>query len=279
MRKILCGVLAFIICSLSIISYAEQTNLKQEQEDLKTKIEQSTGDLENVQNELSENMQQIQQLDEQIQSSQQEVDSLQFKIDEFESAIGEVQEVLDVAEEKYAMQKDSLEKRLVAMYEAGNTEYLDVILTSKNMSDFLSNYYLAAEMAENDTALLEDISVKKGEIQSIKEQLKDKQKELTEAKQEQQKKAKIIENAKVIRENYSAQLSGQEREIQAKIDEYNKRFEEINTQILQLAKQGIDTQYIGGELAWPVPGYTRITSKYRNAYTPNYWSLQIAYRM
>ena len=31
---------------------------------------------------------------------------------------------------------------------------------------------------------------------------------------------------------------------------------------MQLALQGIDTKYIGGVLAWPVPGYTRITSKY-----------------
>ena len=36
----------------------------------------------------------------------------------------------------------------------------------------------------------------------------------------------------------------------------------VNKQILALAGQGIDTAYIGGELEWPVPGYTRITSKY-----------------
>ena len=65
-----------------------------------------------------------------------------------------------------------------------------------------------------------------------------------------------------IKENYVAQLSQEEKEIQAKIDEYNQRFHEINSQILELAQQGLDTKYIGGELAWPVPGYTRITSKY-----------------
>ena len=47
-----------------------------------------------------------------------------------------------------------------------------------------------------------------------------------------------------------------------KIDEYNTRFAEINAEILAIARDGIDTQYIGGELAWPVPGYTRISSKY-----------------
>ena len=39
-------------------------------------------------------------------------------------------------------------------------------------------------------------------------------------------------------------------------------YEEVNKQILALAGQGIDTAYIGGELAWPVPGYTKISSPY-----------------
>ena len=57
-------------------------------------------------------------------------------------------------------------------------------------------------------------------------------------------------------------MSDQEKSIQEKIDEYNTRFAEINAEILAIARDGIDTQYIGGELAWPVPGYTRISSKY-----------------
>ena len=57
-------------------------------------------------------------------------------------------------------------------------------------------------------------------------------------------------------------LSDEEKALQNKIDEINAQYDEINKQILILALQGIDTKYIGGELEWPVPGYTRITSKY-----------------
>ena len=81
-------------------------------------------------------------------------------------------------------------------------------------------------------------------------------------KQNQTKTAKILENTKAVRENYIAKLSDQEKEIQLKIDEYNTQFDQINSEILAIALEGIDTQYIGGELAWPIPGYTRVTSKY-----------------
>ena len=53
-----------------------------------------------------------------------------------------------------------------------------------------------------------------------------------------------------------------QKQKQAQIDEMTAQYKAINTQILELLNQGIDTEYIGGELAWPVPGYTRITSEY-----------------
>ena len=76
--------------------------------------------------------------------------------------------------------------------------------------------------------------------------------------------ATIIESQKTkkIRESFIEKLSEEEKNLQTKIDEINTQNEVINKQILALAQQGIDTAYIGGELAWPVPGYTRITSKY-----------------
>ena len=256
MRKVISFILAFCICCLPIISKAvTQSSLQQEQENLKTQIQESNEDLGEVKEELSENLEQVQKLDERINSSKEEIAKLEEQLEQIQGYVDEVQSTLDEEEEKYNEQKGILEKRLVAMYEAGDTEYLDVLLSSKNMSDFLSNYFLVSEMAEYDSLILEEVAEKKDKIEEIKNSL-------DENKQTQSKTTKILENTKKIRDNYIAQLSESEKEIQAKIDEYNARFEEINKQILELAKGGIDTQYIGGELAWPIPGYTIITSKY-----------------
>lgn len=38
--------------------------------------------------------------------------------------------------------KELLDNRLIAAYESSEIQYLDVILTSKSISEFLSNYFL-----------------------------------------------------------------------------------------------------------------------------------------
>lgn len=266
MRKILCIVLTFVICSFSIFSSVqaetETTSLQTEREKLQNQINEASDQLEEVQEELSENLKQVQKLDEKIANSQQEIDELNIKIAQLQTSIDDVEDKLKVAEEKYDKQKKLLDNRLIAVYESSDTQYLDVILSSKSISEFLSNYFLITELATYDTELLEEMQTKKQEIELSKKRLNTNQEQLAIIKANQTKTAKILENTKTVRENFIAKLSDTEKEIQSKIDEYNTRFAEINSEILSMALQEIDSEYIGGELAWPVPGYTRISSNY-----------------
>lgn len=266
MRKILCIVLTFVICSFSIFSIVqaetETTSLQTEREKLQNQINEASDQLEEVQEELSENLKQVQKLDEKIANSQQEIDELNIKIAQLQTSIDDVEDKLKVAEEKYDKQKKLLDNRLIAVYESSDTQYLDVILSSKSISEFLSNYFLITELATYDTELLEEMQTKKQEIELSKKRLNTNQEQLAIIKANQTKTAKILENTKTVRENFIAKLSDTEKEIQSKIDEYNTRFAEINSEILSMALQEIDSEYIGGELAWPVPGYTRISSNY-----------------
>lgn len=279
MRKILCIVLVFVIFSfnLSFVVLAEENNtsntannttntktddLQNEQKELQEQISEASEQLEDVQNELSENLQQVQKLDEKIQTSQSEIDELNIKITKLQNSIDEVETKLQNATEKYERQQKILDERLVAMYETSDTQYLDVILSSKNVSEFLSNYFLITELATYDTELLENMKTQKDEIELEKKKLDNSKEQLATIKENQTKTARIIENTKIVRENFISKLSDQEKGIQSKIDEYNTRFAAINSEILTTALSGLDSKYIGGELAWPVPGYTRITSKY-----------------
>lgn len=265
MRKILCVVLTFVICSFNIIHIVhaeEMTDLQNKQQELQNQINNASGDLESVQGELSENLEQVQKLDEKIANSQTELEGLNKKITNLQSSIEEVEAQLKVAEENYSRQKVLLENRLVAIYESSDTQYLDVILSSRSISEFLSNYFLITEIATYDAELLEEMEQKKNSIEVSKKSLDYSKEQLSIIKQNQTKTAKILENTKIVRENYISKLSEQEKELQSKIDEYTAQYAQVNAEILQLATQGLDTKYIGGELAWPVPGYTRISSKY-----------------
>ena len=273
MRKFLCIVLAFIIiCTYITVVYAEEntdnqadsnlTDLQTQQQDLQDQIQQSHEELEEVQSQLSENLQQIEKLDEKIRESESQIEKLDTQVKQLQEEISSIQSQLDVAEVNYEKQKDIMEKRLVAIYEAGDTKYLDVLLKSSNISEFLSNYYLITEIASVDKDLLDEVESEKKEIELAKKRLEKNQQSLATALQTQTKTATVLQNTKALRENYISRLSDEEKAKQAQIDEMTEEYETVNKQILELAKQGLDTAYIGGVLAWPVPGYTKITSNY-----------------
>ena len=192
MRKILCIVLAFVICSLSIFSYVyaeenttntqdtnntnnQATDLQTKQQELQNQINEATGELEDVQSDLSENLQQVQKLDERIETSQTELNELNTQIDELQTSIDEISTKLEQEEETYNDQKNLLDKRLVAMYEEGETSYLDVILSSSSLAEFLSNYAYLSEIAKYENELLTDIQSRKKEIELEKEKLSNNQ--------------------------------------------------------------------------------------------------------
>ena len=277
MRKFLCMVLAFIIiCTYITAVYAEDnttdnmtnntdsnlTDLQTQQQDLQNQLNESNEQLQEVQSQLSENLQQIEKLDEKIRQSENEIEELDVQVKQLQEEIANIQSQLDIAEKNYEKQKDIMEKRLVAIYEAGNTKYLDVLLNSSNISEFLSNYYLITEIASVDKDLLNEVESEKKEIELAKQTLEKNQEALATALKNQTQTATVLQNTKALRENYISRLSDEEKAKQAQIDEITEQYEDVNNQILELAKQGLDTAYIGGVLAWPVPGYTKITSNY-----------------
>ena len=269
MRKNLCIVLILLICFSSFFTYIyaddeEQniTDLQTQRQELQNQLDEANSDLEEVQTDLSENLQQVQKLDEKISQAESELEEQENKIEVLKESISEIEIQLNEVEEKYNKQKELFETRIVAIYEAGETQYLDILLKSKSLADFLSSYYVISELAEYDESLLNDIGTKKKQISLSKEKLDKEKKELATIIQSQTRTTRTLQNTKIMRASFIARLSKEEQEIQQQIDEYNAQFEEINKQILALAQEGIDTAYIGGELAWPVPGYTKITSPY-----------------
>ena len=148
------------------------------------------------------------------------------------------------------------------MYESGQTKYLDVLLKSKSLSDLIGNYYILSVLTEYDTMFLEDINEQKENMIKNKETLENNKKEINAKREEKETTSIILQNSLTMKNNYMAKLTEEERQIEEAIEKYQEELNQIEKEIIEVTLTSISPEYIGGEMAWPVPGYTVITSKY-----------------
>lgn len=245
----------------------EQTNmtLEEQYQDVKNKIEESNSKLEYVESELTTTLQKIQELNASIEQYQAEYDELNNQIAELESQIATTDLELEELETKYQKKENLLKKRTVALYEAGDTTYLDVLLSSGNIIDFISNYYLLAQIIEYDTELMDEIEQERKIIEIRKAQQEKKKTDLKVAKAKANQMHILMENNIMLQESYSATLTEEEQNLQAQIEQYKAEQEEIERQIQEAIQWSgaFAIQFTGGVMVWPVGVEgTYITSSY-----------------
>ena len=264
MRRLITIILILIItCSLCICVHAQDlTELQEQSSQLNQAINESSNRLQAVQEQLSTNMQELQELDNQIAQSQDDLNNINIDINNLMSQISENEEKLSKTQAEFDSIQGLLDARLIKMYETPKFEFLQVILESKSVTEFLSTYYAMKELAEYDKQLLDTVKQQKEEIETTKKILAEKKQQVITNKQTQQKKAQVLANTKTMRQYYISKLSTEEQELQSKIDEYNGQVSAIESEIKLMALNSISADYIGGAMTWPIPGYTTITSEY-----------------
>ena len=261
LKMLIALVLIFITFSGSALA-TDVNSLNEKGEQIKNEAEQANSELEQVQSELSSTMLELQTIDQKINDHEIETMQLKYKMDNLESSIIELEEELKNAQINFDKQQKLLEERLIAIYEAGETRFLDVLLQSKSLSDFISNVYLISEIIKYDNELLESVELEKISIETRKKTLESQQEQLKEARNSSEETEIMLANLKTVKNKYVSQLTLKEQELQTTIEQYNNEIKEIESEILRLTYLNMDSDYSGGIMAWPAPGYTTITSPF-----------------
>ena len=229
-------VLFVVLSSNVLISFAtSKTQLQQESSDIQDKIDAAKHELGEVESNLSGVMSQIRDLTAQISEYQIEIDGLNSQITELESQIEEAEENLKKAIEEYDAQKDRLQKRLVALYEMGETSYLDVLLSSASITDFISKYYIVSEIAEYDNNLLDSIEQNKNAIEDAKKTLEESKSQIESLKQSKESTAKALQDSQAVKQSYANDLTEEERELEDQIEEFEADKRRIAQELAAIA--------------------------------------------
>lgn len=270
-------IIFIIICLISNYAfvYAEENEINSEEQEtskldelqvqkneIESQIEDSNKQVEFIESQLSRTVVEISEITQEIYDKEVEIKALEAQEVELNEYIEKMEKELADSNERYEKQEALLKKRLVAMYEMGETTYLDFLFSAKSISDFLSNYYIISEIGKSDQELLKDIKGEKQYNKLVKQSLEMQKGKLTANKKSVEKMTISLSNMNVIKNKKMQNLTEEEAEMQRKVQEYQEQIKEIETEIRLLTVAEVGEEYVGGEMAWPVPGYTRITSSF-----------------
>ena len=239
--------------------------LDNKRNEIKEQLDATNIELEYVQTEMSTTLVKIQELDDKIRKYESENKELASKLEVLETSVKETTKKLNTVTEDYSQKEKQLRNRLVALYEAGPILYIDVLLSSKTLSDFISRYYKILEVMEYDNKLIETVEKEKEEIELSKQKLDKETEELKTLKLKAEQSEVICKNTKTLQESYITKLSKNEKELNEKITKYKTETIQIETRIREISGETGDysIQYTGGLMIWPVAKTgTKITSDY-----------------
>lgn len=231
--------LIIVLCSNVLISFAVESKaeLTNEQKNIDKQIEQTNSEIAGVKSQMSDALNQITKYNSQIGTYENDISDLQTQIENLQSQITVKENDINLQVKKYEEQQDLLNKRLVAMYEMGNTSYLDMLLSSDGLADFISKYYIIEQLTEYDTELLKSIENTRIQIENEKTELENSKKEVESSKTQIEAKRNSLTVLVNEKNTLVGNLSAEEKELQAQLEEFEQDKREIQRQLEIIAAQ------------------------------------------
>ncbi len=267
-NKKICLILIIILTINLLASFVYASGISQDKEKLEEtneKIDSLKNQINNNKNETNKVTSEIKSLDKKIDKVEQELEQVQNELSELNKDIENTKAELSEAENNINDKQDTLESRLRVMYKNGTIGYLEVLLSSERISDFLTRLDLVQSIIDYDVNLLKYMKEQRQIIEEKKDKLITQQSSLSLAKQEVNKKKNELVSANRQKEIRMSQLKKDRVKMEKQYDQLNDLAKKIEEEI---RKKQLAAKYAGGDMTWPAPGYYRITSPFGNRIHP-----------
>lgn len=238
MKKVI-GILLVLVILLqtTMVIAASKSELQQQQKENNASIKEIEETIEEIQANKSAAMKEVESLINQISDYKSQIDDLEAQISELQGKIDVAESEITVKEEQYAERRELANDVIVAMYEQGETTYLDVLLSSASIVDFISNYYLISELTEYNIELLKTIEQERIDLENQKAELENDKKELDTAKASKEATYNELKTAQEEKNRYVAKLTAAEKEEQAELEKMREDQREIEAELRRIQEE------------------------------------------
>ena len=261
-KRIVTYLLVLMILSLSVVqAYAG-------------KIDDLKKDHKNMNKKMSDTKEQIKTLEKKSDDVSKQIKDLDLKVDiattDLEIVEGELviighdidRTTLELEEAEIALEerKETFNQRLRVMYMNGSVGYLELLLTSANVKDFLNRKDMIQSITDHDKELIKFMKEQKDIVDNKKNELQGHRASIEVTKSKLESRREDLIKATREKENLMSELEMDIKAAEIAYDKANQEYKDLGSKILKMQQE--TGPYSGGKMMWPVPASGRITSYY-----------------
>lgn len=263
-------VLAFVLVFNYVFAFADDTieDLRRKKQDAENQVKSAEKRIEELKSKIQDVKQQIDELDKQMDLAATELDKVEKQLEILNQEIEKTTKELEEAEKNIEEKQDIFNERLRVMYKKGSVGFLEVLLASADIGDFLARQNMIQAIVDHDTQLIRYMKEQKDIVEQKSVQLKAQRASLEATKTAWERKNDELLQASRAKQLLMEDLEQDKKEAEKMYDEHIREAKEYESKIAQLMR--VSGPYSGGKMGWPVPGHNEISSYFGYRVHPIY---------
>lgn len=233
----------FLVAAMSVsVVYAQTTQEKidqaeKEKKDTENKLDNANQNIDSLKGSQNALKGQLNNLNEQLEQVGDNLNQLESRISSKQQDILQTQAALEEAQQVEQEQYELMKARIKFLYEQGESSYLELLLTSKNLGDILNRAEYISEVNLYDQQLLQEYQTTCAQVAETEQQLQTQLADLGDMKvqveAEQSKVSGLVSQTANSIAGYANEIDAAE----AEAENYENLIAQQNQNIAALKKQ------------------------------------------
>lgn len=278
--KKIASIILFLPVMVLVLVFAFNNNtyasasLTERQEELNRQTQDVREALYGVNEQMTATHQQIYDIESNLLQVVEELEFISSQLETTRATLTVVSEDLENAIEVREEQQERLVRRARVMYMNGPITYLDVLLSSANFTDLLMRMEFVNRIVEHDQNLVNDLLETEAIIYDSYNTIVVEEQRLMALELQESTRMDQYESAITERMTLVSTLESEERYLLQQMLTLERNIIEVENLIRSQNRANrataqpssnrviVDVSNLSGQLAWPVPGRTTISSPY-----------------